>query len=364
MKIGINSRIFQNSESGIPYFIKHLYMKLAEIDKKNKYIFFQTSDEKKLGETKLIKIPSNRISNVIFDGILVDRLIRREKIDLFHGPSHILPGIKRKKTKYIVTIHDLSFLVFPEQNSKIFNNYLRLAIGHSLKNADAIVADSLSTKEDIGRFYSIDKSRIRVIPLGVSDYFLSKEDISTQSMIKGKYFFSLTTHPKRKNIYKVLAALSKSKKLKNLKFVIAGLISNEYLLELKNEINNLKLQDNVILFGYSTEAELKNLYHHAAFFVYPSFYEGFGFPILESMACGAPVIASATSSMIEIMPQKEWLINPQSIDDIQEKMEKILEISENERKILIEKNLEFAREFTWHKTAIEYLKLYEELSGA
>jgi glycosyltransferase involved in cell wall biosynthesis len=200
-----------------------------------------------------------------------------------------------------------------------------------------------------------------VIPLGVSECFLRQENIGTERLIREEYFFSLTTHPRRKNIHSVLTVLARSTTLQNLKYVIAGLMPDAYLQELKREINDLRLNDKVILFGYATEAQLKNLYQHAAFFVYPSFYEGFGFPILESMACGTPVIASGTSSMSEIMPQAEWRINPHDLDDLQNKMEKMLDVSGSHREELIKQNLEFSKNFTWNKTALQYLNLYKEL---
>ena len=218
MKIGVNSRIFQNGETGIPYYIRHLYKNLTDIDQKNEYQFFQISSKKTLGETKTINTPSNNLGNVLFDSLLVDRLINSERIDIFHGPSHILPIVQRKKTKYVVTIHDLSFIIFPDQNSKLFNTYYKKAVGNSLKIADAIVTDSVSTKNDINKIYSIDESRIRVIPLGVSDFFLSTENIGIERIIREPYFFSLTTHPKRKNILSVLRVLASSKKLLNIKY--------------------------------------------------------------------------------------------------------------------------------------------------
>lgn len=360
MKIGVNSRIFQNGETGIPYFIRHLYTNLADIDKKNEYIFFQTNSKKFLGTTRTASAPNNILGNAFFDNFLTDRLIVRDKIDVFHGPAHILPAIKRKHTKYIVTIHDLSFLVFPDQYSHFFTLYYREAVRQSLKNADAIVADSVSTKDDIVNFYGIDKSMVKVIPLGVSSYFAQPAGEDSARLIEEAYFFSLTTHPKRKNIYSVLEVLARSKKLQALKYVIAGLIPDAYLQELKKDISRLGLNERVALFGYATEEQLRNLYRHAAFFIYPSFYEGFGFPILESMVCQTPIIASGTSSMREIMPQ-EWCINPSDLDDIQHKMEKMLEITQEERNVIISLNFDFAKTFRWEKTASQYLELYEEL---
>ena len=361
MKIGVNSRIFQNGETGIPYFIRHLYTKLAEIDKANEYYFFQTNNQKILGKTKIISAQNNILRNALFDNIMVDRLIVENKIDVFHGPAHIIPIKRRRHTKYVVTIHDLSFLVFPEHYSCIFTLYYRDAVRQSLKNADVIVADSVSTKNDIIYFYNVDKLKIKVIQPGVSLYFLENENEGSTRLIRDAYCFSLTTHPKRKNIYSVLEVLARSKKLQGLKYVIAGLIPDEFAKELKKDIIRLRLTETVILFGYSTEEQLRNLYRHADFFIYPSFYEGFGFPILESMLCQTPVIAAGTSSMREIMPIAKWCINPNDLEDIQNKMEMMMDISQEEKYELIAINLNFAKKFRWLETASKYLELYEEL---
>ncbi len=359
MTIGVNSRMYQNSGTGIPYFIKHLYLTLLEIDKKNKYLFFQTNKKKTLGETRTIWSPGHTAGNALFDACLVDRLVKGEKTDVFHGPAHVLPVVKRKRTKYVVTVHDLSFLTFPEHYPAAFYYYYRKAVGWSLRNADVIVADSVSTKEDIVKFYPVDEARVNVIPLGVNAFFSQDSETPVERLVPETYIFSLTTHPRRKNIHSVLAVLSRSRAFRNMRYVIAGLMPEVYVNELKKEIAALGLNGRVILFGYATDAQLKNLYRHAEFFIYPSFYEGFGFPVLESMACRTPVIASGTSSLTELMPQSEWRINPHDVDDIQEKMEKVLALAGNERPDLIERNYEFAKKFTWGETALRYLKLYE-----
>lgn len=360
MKIGVNSRIFQNSESGIPYFISKLYTTILGLDKGNEYFFFQTDDRKSLGTTKTLRTVKNPAGDALFDCFLVNRLVRDENIDIFHGASNVLPFSRTRNTKYIVTIHDLSFLIFPDQYSSFFYLYYKEAIRRSLMNADAIAVDSHSTKNDILKYYSVQESKIRVIHLGVDNHFF-QQATTTERLVQEEYFFSVTTHPQRKNIHSILMVLSRSKKLQNLKFVIAGLIPAAHLRELRNEILKLGLKKNIIFFGYASEVELINLYQNAVFSVYPSFYEGFGFPILESMACKTPVIASGTSSMIEILPQEDWRINPYDLSDIQEKMERMLELSGSRRKELVRKNLEFAENFSWKKTALEYLRLYEEI---
>lgn len=359
MKIGINSRLYQNNETGIPYFIKCLYQTLLKKNSNNKYGFFQTNTKKTLGATKTYPVPNNILGLFLFDGFFSNKLAVQEKVNIFHGPSNVLPLFKKNGIKYVVTIHDLSFLIFPEHELKLFNIYYRFIIRRALRNADVIVADSYNTKNDIQRFYKIPEDKIKVIYPGVSKKYLNAP--KTPRLIKEKYFFSISTHPRRKNIMTVFDAMANEQKLREYKYVIVGLISNKNLQEFNVRIRTLNLDENVILFGFASEEHLVSLYQNAEFFIYPSFYEGFGFPVLEAMACRCPVITSNNSSLPEITPNKTWLINPYKPVEIANKMKKMLNLSKDKRIKLIEKNYLFCQKFTWEKTAEKYSKIFNNL---
>jgi glycosyltransferase involved in cell wall biosynthesis len=359
MRIGINSRIYQNANTGIPNFIKNLYSTIQTIDKKDNFIFFQSQKDKKLGDTKITKTFNNSIGSVLFDLFFVNKLIKSEKINVYHGPSHILPFFKVKNVKYVVTIHDLSFLIFPNSNPKLFYLYYKIIVKLSLNKSDSIIADSENTKNDIIKFYNISPEKIKVIYPGLNKEFLHTNDL--KRIIKEKYFFSLSTHIRRKNITSIIHIISHNKNLQKYKYVIAGLIPQNQLKELKELISNHNLKNNVILFGYAKDEELVNLYKHAEFFIYPSFYEGFGFPVIESMACRCPVIASNNSSIPEISSTREWLINPYDEANIEKTIEKMISLTPNEKKELIEENFKFAIKFNWDDTAKKYLTVFNNL---
>ena len=361
MRIGINSRIYQNKETGIPYYIKFLYTKLLELDKDNRYVFFQTNNNKKIGKTTTFNISNNSFGAFLFDNIFINKLIKQENLAVFHGPASILPFFKRRGLKYILTVPDLAFLVYPDHWSKIFFYYYRFALKRALQNADLIIAISKNTKKDIIRYYKVDDDKIKVIYLGVNDIYLNST--KRKRLINEKYFFSITTHPKRKNILSIIKIFSQTNHLSEYKFVIAGLIQGKQLAELKENLKSLNLEERVILFGYGTEDQLASLYQHADFFIYPSFYEGFGLPVLEAMACGCPVITSSNSSMSEIVSDKRWLFDPKSLEDISRKIVEITSLSDNERRLLINKNMQFSRKFTWKETAMQHLALINSVSG-
>src|SRR5258708_7911804 len=132
MKIGINSRIIQNVNTGIPYFVRGLYQYLQDNDKKDTFFFFQTENKNVIGTTKTIRTWNNLLGVFLFDNFLVSKLLKQERIDIFHGPANILPFFKRKNTKYVVTIHDLSSLIFKEHHSALFNIYYKYAVKRTL----------------------------------------------------------------------------------------------------------------------------------------------------------------------------------------------------------------------------------------
>lgn len=358
MKIGVNSRIFQNKNSGIPYYVYLLYSKIIQIDKKNEYVFFQTDDAKKIGNTAMMRRGNGLFSAVIFDYFLVNKLIKKEGVAVFHGASSILPFWKKKNIEYVTTVYDLAFLVFPDFYSWIYRAYHRYSIGRSLAMADRVVCISQNTQNDVIRFFGTDRKKIQVIYPGVNEYFFAKEDL--QRPISEKYFFSVTTHPSRKNIFNALVAMSRSDVMRQYKYVIAGLMNADHVDGLKKISKQLGIERNIILPGYVSEDKLKAYYAHADFSIYPSFYEGFGFPVVESMILRCPVLSSNASSLAELSTADEWTFNPNDIDGMRGAMERMVSLDSEKRKVLIEKNYEFAKNFTWDRAAKQMINVLEE----
>jgi glycosyltransferase involved in cell wall biosynthesis len=359
--IVVNSRIAQESKSGIPYYITELYGALQKHLSKNDIIFLQTSDQPKLGKIYYDKSSVNRLAPWFFDLIGVTRLINRNKLlpKVFHGPAHILPLVKISGITYIVTVHDLAFVKYPQFYNFAFNVYYRLMFRYSLKNADVIVAVSNSTRNDLIKYSPDITQKIKVVYNGVNSYYFTHK-ASKRAIIPEPYFFTITTHPIRKNTIGALRAYSVSRLKDDYKFVIAGIMSQDHRNMLMNEVNALSLRDNVILFGYATEKDLQNLYTHAVSFIYISFYEGFGFPILEAMLCGCPVITSNISSMPELMPDPKWLVDPYNLEDVRAGIEKITVLDAESRAQLTKKNYKFAKNFTWAKSAQDMHKIFME----
>ena len=159
---------------------------------------------------------------VWFDLIQTQTLIRKSRPDIFHAPSHILPLRKPRGVKQVVTIHDLAFRVLPEQYDWKHRIYYGWQVARSVRTADCIAADSENTKRDIIRFYGIPPERIEVVHLAVADHFFQAAETPLPRTVTEKYFFSVTTHPKRKNILGALRAFATFASKCDANFVVAG----------------------------------------------------------------------------------------------------------------------------------------------
>jgi len=363
MKIFINSRIYQEKYSWIQNYLYNICSRLIKIDKKNEYYFLQTKNNKTIWNTKYIKLFWWILWAFLFDNFLINFLLKKWKDGqaIFWWPAYTLPFFKKKWFKYIVTIHDLAFLIYPDNYTFIFRNYIKFITKLAIKKADIIIAVSENTKRDILKFFpNVNNKKIVVTHLGVSEDFFS--EINDKRIIKDKYFFSLTTHPKRKNIYSILDVIALNKDyFKGYKYVIAWIFDNELLEEFKLKIKKLWISNNIILFWYAGFDKLKNLFKYAEFLIYPSFYEWFWLPVLEAMASNCLVINSNNSSLPEVNPNEECLFDPLSLDDIFNKIKYILNLDIQEKQKLKEKNRLFASNFTWDKTTKETLEIFNNL---
>lgn len=264
----------------------------------------------------------------------------------------------------IVFCHDIIHRVYPRSKKYWLLSKL---LYFGLKKAEFIIVPSQSTKKDLMRFYSIPEDNISVVYEGVSgERFRPDRSVSSNIYQKyrlpplHRYVLHISSETLTKNVEGLVKALSQLKqehKFANLKLLKAGNPQNQTdrkrLLKL---IGQLGLQKDIIFLGYVSGGDLPELYNIAELFVFPSFYEGFGLPVLEAMACGTPVITSNTSSLPEIVGDTGITVAPKDVDALAEAMKKVL-LDEELRRSMISKGLERARMFSWRKSAKETLKI-------
>lgn len=289
-------------------------------------------------------------------------------VDIYHIP---FPAqIDNQKAKVVVTVNDLVHRLFPETQTEQAAELSEMYFQDIAAKADKIICISDSTREDLHQFYNIDRDRTCVVHLGVnhaSFYRMGEEDKEKAKEhiaglgVKDPFLFFVGTLEPRKNLKNIMAAFAKLREARGFKgkLVIAGMkgwMSDD----LEEHMIRLNIQEQVVFLGYLTDDGLRYLYNLCEVFVFPTFYEGFGYPLIEAMACGSPVVTSNTSSLKEISEGFAEMVTPSSIFEISEAIDRILK-DENRRADLRAKGLVRAREFTHEKMARETLDVYREV---
>lgn len=380
IKIGVNIRIYEEIHSGIQNFITGLFNELSK-NKKYDYLFFTTGKKRINKESTHILANSNllhlinkfdpRLAKVFFDNLYVLKLIMSHRVKIFVSPSFILPLFKPKGVFYVTVIHDLSFLKYRHNPLKIYNNlvlYMKFLLPLVLKRADIVIVDSNYVKKEIKKEYpNINMGKIYVIYPGKNGFFYKIADkknftaVVEKFNISQEYCFTNATNHERKNIYGLIDAFSKINKFSQFQLVITGLLPETTILELKEYIHRLNLDNKIKFLGFVTNEELRILYSCAKIFIFPSFEEGFGLPVLESASCGCLPVCSNTGALPEVIGNKRLLFNPRDIQSIVQKINEILLFDEadyNRELAIVQKHI---KKFTWEKAAKEYDHLFEKI---
>ena len=383
MKIAIDALPIMSQKTGIGYYTHHLISQFVTIAPDDDFYLCDVLFESpfctivKLGNDLSNAYQFIRISKVPFPFVTFTRFLffiqqkligkapKIEEMDIFFGPNY--RGIFKESMRTVITIHDMVHKYFPETIGGENLKYLTNKLPNIAKKAHCVITDSESTKNDIIKLLNVPEEKVKVIYLGVDGVFKPLIDTKALASVKKRYglpekfILFLGTIEPRKNIQGLMKAYAKlcEETSFNHDLVLAGDIQWKSG-GLKNLIKDLRFVDRVRFIGYVDETDLANLYNLADIFVYPSFYEGFGLPIIEAMACGVPVVTSNTSSLPEIAGNAAVLIDPHSIDDLAQGIKRVL--SDNElRQNLIRSGLERAKLFTWEKCAREIMKVFKEL---
>lgn len=374
LKIGIDiSPLTSSSRTGVGEYTYELLTALFNIDTENQYFLFYNSftDVSQVVPTwnqKNVHLIHTNWPNKIFHLLVqvfcwpkVDQLIEKKtgiKLDYFFSPNIGFQALS-KNTKHILTVHDLSFEIFPECFS------LKMRLWHTIlsprrqcKRADIIFTPSENTKRDIVDLYGISETKVKVLTPGLSALFLSGQEIISNDTkivpkynLPEKYILFLGTIEPRKNIDGLVTAFQIFQKdFPEYHLLIAGAKGwkNKSILEAIEKSNNVQY------IGYVALEEKPALYQGASVFVYPSLYEGFGFPVLEAFASGTPVITSARASLPEIAGDAAYFVNPYNSFEIAEGLKRLVSDT-SLRQFFKEKGLQQIQKFHWQKTAEQFL---------
>jgi glycosyltransferase involved in cell wall biosynthesis len=365
MKIGIIVGNIGTVRSGIGNYIFNLTNELKKT-KSHQITIITTKENSQFSDLPKI-IPSYpfKIYTTVFWSLAISLQKKLFKdFDIIHNPSHFYTFSKLGK-HYVCTIHDLTPIIFSDWHPLWKSLSSRVFFPRLFKNSDKIIADSLCTKKDLVKYYSIPEAKITVIHLGIAPEYrqLSHENVQ---IIRNKYdlnfpfvLFVGNLEP-RKNIPALMKSFTLCKrKQTDLKLVIVGQKGWKYD-EIFTTLAVLHIQKDVLFLEYVPQEDLPGIYNAASLFVYPSFYEGFGLPPLEAMQCGVPVITSNTSSLPEIVGEGGAMVNPHDIQGLADMMYDMLS-NDNLRKQNIMYGLSRAKMFTWEKCAQETQKVFDEV---
>ncbi|ELR99524.1 glycosyltransferase family 1 protein [Gloeocapsa sp. PCC 73106] len=284
------------------------------------------------------------LRRIIWTQWQLPRIYAQEKASLLFSPVPEAPI--GEKLRYLVMVHDLIPLRFPRLTSPL-TPYFRYYLPRVLEGAEHIICNSQATAQDIAEFIKIPPEKITAIHLGYdTEHFTPRENLPSPSV---PYFLYLGRHDPHKNLSRLLTALGTIAPDCTQELWLVGPTDKRYTPQLQQQAIALNIANRVKFLNYLPYSELPIVINQATAVVYPSLWEGFGFPVLEAMACGTPVITSNLASLPEITGNAAILIDPYQIESIAAAM-KLLSKNHEERSRYRQLGLTQARHFSWAKT--------------
>ncbi|MGH9570328.1 MAG: glycosyltransferase family 4 protein [Candidatus Angelobacter sp.] len=295
----------------------------------------------------------------------IPRILRREKVDLLHSPHFNLPLMRACPA--VVTIHDVIYLVFPEElPSRIGRMYYRAMISASVRLADSIITVSEFSKKEIVRLLHVDAARIQVIPSGIARTFQKVTDLRRlESMrkrygIERDYILYTGIYRRRKNHAGLLHAFREFvRQGHRAQLVVAGPLG-EGENDLRRLAAELEIGNDTVIAGFVSEPDLLALYSEARVYACPSLYEGFGFTVLEAMACGVPVVCSAEASLPEVAGEGALYANPRIPEEFADALARAFS-NDTLRAELIQRGSRNLGRFSWNAVVDETLAIYHSV---
>jgi glycosyltransferase involved in cell wall biosynthesis len=386
MRIGINALFLQKPVVGAGQYTYYLLEGLDAYDRRNEYVLLSPRFRKAY-QVRFPQLPSDRFRNVEvwtkmarlgenveklwWEQLGLVQAATREKVDLLHCPYFAAPAIQTCPT--VVTIHDVIPLVLPEYKWREASRMYTGLISFTSKRANAIIAVSECSRRDIVSTLGIPADKIHVIGNAVHPSYHPISDswllaaVRERYNIARKYILYFGGFDLRKNVQRIIrsyAALPAPLRAEY-QLVIAGrlhLLGHPLYPDPRPLVRELDMGDRIIFTGQIREQDKAPLYSGATAFLFPSLYEGFGMPVLEAMACGAPVITSRVSALPEVVGDAGVLIDPYSEPAISEALGEIL-TSPKKRHELGQRARERSRMFSWRQVAEQTVAVYEKVGA-
>lgn len=370
MRIGIEAqRIFRKNKHGMDYVVLQEILEIQKMDTENEYfVFVKPGEDSCVKSTENVHVVEiNCPSYPLWEQWALPRAAKRAKVDILHCTSNTAPIWC--DLPLVLTLHDIIFLEpRDKQNKSLYQNmgwfYRRINVPRILDKCRRIITVSNFEKENIITKLHIPEQRMAMIYNGYNEWFRPVEDVQgifRKYIPENGYFFFLGNTDPKKNTERTLVAYSKYLQQSDIKRkLLMADLDSDFLnsIIMRNGIENIR--NHIVMPGYIVNSDLPYIYNQAFAFLYTSLRESFGIPLLESMACGTPVITSNTSSMPEIGGPDAILVNPESSDEIATMMlrlERDKAFYQKQKEI----GLERAKLFSWKKTAEQLLEVYKSV---
>ena len=365
MNIGIDARLLERRMTGIGRILFLLLKEIPKIDTHNKYFLFSydSIDVDKNFYTNIATVRSilpQKLFSPIWNNFILPRYLKKENIDILFSVNQILPMIKVKGCKYISAVNDVIYKADPNFLPFTYRKYLQFFAYFSIKISDLIITISEYSKKDILKHYKVDEKKVKVIlqsankefkPMNIEE--IEKNEIKTKLKLIRHTILYVGVIENRKNILGILKVADELKENKDIRFLLIGKIGYGG----KKIIREAEKRKNVIYHSNIDDTLLQKIYNISDIFLFPSYYEGFGYPPLEAMQSGLPVIAANNTSLAEIVGTGGILHKADDYKSMANDIVKLL--SDNSFYLKMrEKGLERSKKFSLEKTARETVDVF------
>lgn len=370
-RIGFDAKRLFNNFTGLGNYSRTLVRNLVYYYPDLAYFLYtptiQRNEDTKLFLTSpayFVQTP-NKLEKPGWRSYRIRQQLKKHKIDLFHGLSNEIPfGLDRLPIQKVVSIHDLIYKHYPKHYPAFDRKVYDFKTQYACQHSDVVIAISESTKADLINYYQVPEHKIQVIyQTCAEDFFQDKsaaliEKVSKKYKLPQDYMLYVGSITERKNLLSILQAMKLLPREMELPFVIVG-NGKEYLTEVKTYIEQENLSKYIHFINPDNE-DLPFIYQKANIFIYPSFYEGFGIPIIEALFSRTPVITSNCSSMPEAAGPDSILINPKDPGEISHAIDIVLTDSALQQK-MIKKGFAYAQRFHPEPLTKELMDLYKRI---
>lgn len=373
MRIGIWFHSSDRCISGVEYYSLGLLSGLLQVDSENEYVVYTNQPDlidtyvRSARNLTMIEVTGvkNRSARVLWEHHRLPPLAEKDALDVLHCTSYICP-LRRTSVPYVVTIHDTIALDHPRWCKPTNALYFNLVMARSSRAASCVIVVSQQTASDLKRNLGLSGTKVRMIHSGIDGIFHPNSDGADCSCVRARYrlpkryILHVGNIEPKKNILTLIRVQAKLRELGlPHKLVIVGgrtWRAKPVLAEIQREAAT----GNIVQAGYVERQDLPYVYQMADAFVFPSLYEGFGFPPLEAMACGIPVVSSRRGALSETLGSAAWMVDPEDDSEIAQAVRRVVsDLAVRQR--YINAGLKQSAHFNWERAAQATLAVYKEV---